>query len=110
MKKGIVLMSIGAGLMYLFDPEQGEARRSQLRDKFAGVLPQTKEALEAKTEAITTQASTLAEKADSIAAEKISAIGPEADGGGTDGGDSDGDAENADSETENASAPAGNPT
>jgi ATP-dependent Zn protease len=108
MKKGIVLMSIGAGLMYLFDPEQGEARRSQLRDKFAGVLPQTKEALEAKTEAITTQASTLAEKADSIAAEKISAIGPEADGGDSDGGGS--DAEKSDSETENASAPAGNPT
>jgi hypothetical protein len=30
-------MVIGAGLMYLFDPEQGAKRRAQLRDQFTGL-------------------------------------------------------------------------
>jgi hypothetical protein len=126
MKKGIVLMGVGAGLMYLFDPEQGEARRAQLAEKFTGLLPQTKEAIDAKAEAITTQASTLAEKADAMASEKISAIGPEATGGesggdsGGEGGGSEGESgsesggesggSEGGSESENDSAPSGNPT
>ncbi len=31
----LLMLGIGAGLMYLLDPEKGEGRRAQLRDKVA---------------------------------------------------------------------------
>ena len=74
MKKTLISIGIGAGLMYLFDPELGEVRRSLLADKFQGILPQTQEALASKVEAVSVKASELTEIADSAAAEKIDSI------------------------------------
>jgi hypothetical protein len=36
MKKTLFCMGVGAGLMYLLDPELGEVRRSLLRDRLSG--------------------------------------------------------------------------
>jgi len=78
MKRTLISMGIGAALMYLFDPEMGEVRRSMLADKFQGAMPQTQEALASKVEAVSAKASEFTEKADSAAAEKIDALGHEA--------------------------------
>jgi len=78
MKRSLICMGIGAGLMYLFDPEMGEVRRSMLADKFQGAMPQTNEAIVTKAEAVAAKASELGEKADSAAAEKIESLGHEA--------------------------------
>ena len=78
MKKSLICMGIGAGLMYLFDPEMGEVRRSLLRDKFQGAMPQTQEALSSKAEAVVAKATELTEIADSAAAEKIDSLGADA--------------------------------
>ena len=75
MKKTIVCMGIGAGLMYLFDPELGEVRRSLLKDKFTGAMPQTKDAISAKADAVAAKASDLTEKADHTVAETIQHLG-----------------------------------
>ena len=80
MKKTLISIGIGAGLMYLFDPELGEVRRSLLADKFQGILPQTQEALASKVEAVSVKASELTEIADSAAAEKIDSIASDAIG------------------------------
>ena len=89
MKKTLISIGIGAGLMYLFDPEVGEVRRSLLKDKMQGVMPQTKEALEHKAEVVAAKATEVAAKADSVAAEKIESLGGDAihtsdDAGGKD--------------------------
>ena len=78
MKRTLISMGIGAGLMYLFDPELGEVRRSMLADKFQGALPQTQEALASKVEAVSAKASELTEIADNAAAEKIDLLGNKA--------------------------------
>ena len=44
MKKTLFLVGIGASLMYFLDPELGEIRRGMLREKFEGVMPETKDA------------------------------------------------------------------
>ena len=38
MKKALFLMGLGAGAMYLFDPELGTRRREQLRDTMLGLI------------------------------------------------------------------------
>jgi hypothetical protein len=76
MKKTLVLMGLGAGFMYLLDPEQGERRRAQLREQLAGVLPKTSGAIQSKADNLTT-------KVDSLAAETISTVGPGSDSDGS---------------------------
>ena len=74
MKRSLVCMGIGAGLMYLLDPELGEVRRSMLRDRFQELLPQTNDALMSKAEEVAERASKLTEKADSMAAETVESL------------------------------------
>jgi hypothetical protein len=71
MKKAIVCMGIGAGLMYFCDPELGWVRRGLLMDRLKGTLPQTSEAVFAK-------AGEIAEKADNVTAETIESLGSQA--------------------------------
>ena len=78
MKRTLISIGIGAGLMYLFDPELGEVRRSMLADKFQGALPQTQEALASKVEAVSAKATELTEIADNATAEKIDSLGSDA--------------------------------
>ena len=78
MKRSLICMGIGAGLMYLFDPELGEVRRSMLQDKFQGTMPQTNEAIASKAEAVVAKANDLAAAADSAAAETIESLGSDA--------------------------------
>ena len=75
MKKGLFLMGIGAGLMYLLDPEKGGTRRAQLRDCFESFMPQTKDALSSKVEEVAAKAHEITEKVDSVAAEKVENLG-----------------------------------
>ena len=71
MKRTLFTIGLGASLMYFFDPKEGAARREQLRDKFESLLPQTKEALHEKADAISAKAHALTEKADGAAADAI---------------------------------------
>lgn len=83
MKKTLFSLGIGAGLMYLFDPELGEIRRSLLRDKlseWSGRMPKTSEAIHEKAEALTATAEDLATRVDETVAEAIDNVGPQADG------------------------------
>ncbi len=75
MKKSIVLMGIGASLMYFLDPEMGEVRRGMLRDKFEGLMPETKDALASKADEVAAKVSEITEKADHKAAETIHTLG-----------------------------------
>jgi hypothetical protein len=71
MKRSLALMGIGAGLMYLFDPEMGEVRRGMLKDRLQEMLPQTGEVLHEKVDAVASKAADLTQHADAIAADKI---------------------------------------
>lgn len=42
----ITAAALGAGLMYMFDPEQGPARRNQIREKCASLASQSKTELD----------------------------------------------------------------
>ncbi len=75
MKKTLCLMGIGATLMYFLDPELGEIRRGLLRDKFEGLMPETKDALASKADEVAAKASELTEKVDHKAAETIQTLG-----------------------------------
>ncbi len=72
MKKTLLTLGIGAGLMYLFDPELGEVRRSMLQDKLSGRMPNTVDAVHAKAEEVHAKVSEVATKADAAAADAIS--------------------------------------
>lgn len=72
MKKTLLCAGIGAGLMYLLDPELGEIRRSMLKDKLSGRLPKTTDAVVAKADALVAKVDEVAAKADETAAEAIS--------------------------------------
>lgn len=72
MKKTLISIAIGAGLMYLFDPELGEIRRSMLQDKLSGRMPNTVDAVHAKAEEVHAKVSEVAHKADEAAADAIS--------------------------------------
>lgn len=71
MKRSLIYMGIGAGLMYLFDPDMGEVRRGMLCDRFQELMPQTNEALASKMGEMAEQADDLTETIDSLAAEKV---------------------------------------
>jgi hypothetical protein len=77
MKRSLILMGIGAGLMYLFDPELGAVRRDLLKDRLQELLPETGEALHEKVDAVAAKASEITHKADAVAAEKIHSVGEE---------------------------------
>lgn len=72
MKKTLICAGIGAGLMYLLDPELGEIRRSMLKDKLSGRLPKTTDAVVAKADALVARVDEVASKADETAADAIS--------------------------------------
>lgn len=84
MKKTLFCIGLGAGAMYLFDPEQGEDRRSMLRDKLSGRMPKTTDAISAKAEAISAKAHDISAQADAKAAEVITTVGPPVEGGDSD--------------------------
>ena len=79
MKKTLITVGIGAGLMYLLDPELGEIRRSMLKDKLRGRLPKTADALHDKKGAVATKAHELVTQADDKAAEAIEHAIPQLD-------------------------------
>ncbi len=74
MKRNLALIGIGAGLMYLFDPELGAVRRDLLKDRLQELLPETGDALHEKVDAVAAKASEFTHKADAVAAEKINSI------------------------------------
>ena len=76
MKRTLATIGLGAGLMYLLDPEHGEERRAQLREKFQGLLPKTSGAVSEKVEAIGMKAIDLTSRADDKAAEAIATTVP----------------------------------
>lgn len=47
---------LGAGLMYVLDPDRGKRRRAMFRDKATDVLEQAGDAIEKKSNAIHQQA------------------------------------------------------
>lgn len=71
MKRSLICMGIGAGLMYLFDPDMGEVRRGLLCDRFREMMPQTNEALASKADEVADFAGEIVEKADTMTAEKV---------------------------------------
>ena len=75
MKKTLISVGIGAGLMYFLDPELGEVRRSMLADKLRGNLPKTSDAIHEKAEELSNKAHDLTVKADEAAAEVIASAG-----------------------------------
>ena len=79
MKRAIICVGLGAGLMYLFDPQQGSDRRSSLRDLLRGKLPQTSEAVHAKADQLAAKADDLTAKVDEVAADVIAHAGAKAD-------------------------------
>ena len=81
MKKTLLTIGIGAGLMYLFDPKHGSERRAQLLDKIQGTLPKTAEAVTSKVSALGSKATDLTAHADDIAADAVSTIPPQLDAG-----------------------------
>ena len=74
MKKTLLSIGIGAGIMYLLDPELGPVRRSMLADKLRGVAPRTSDAVAHKAEALSAKAHDLSEQADARAAEAIESL------------------------------------
>ena len=74
MKRSLALMGIGAGLMYLLDPELGPVRRSMLRDRFQELLPQTNDALAHKASEVAERAGEITERADTLAADTIQSL------------------------------------
>jgi len=63
-------LGVGAALMYLFDPERGNRRRSLIRDKAVKLNRQTTEAVQGRTK-------DLSNRARGMAHELKSAIMPE---------------------------------
>lgn len=87
MKKTLFTIGLGAGLMYLFDPQHGNERRTQLIDKLQGVLPKTAEAVSSKVSALGTKATDLTTRADDMAAEAVTTLPPQLDAGDADAND-----------------------
>ena len=77
MKKTLLTIGIGAGLMYLFDPQHGSSRRSRLLDKIQGVLPKTTEAVNSKVNALGSKASEFTTRADDLAADAVTTMPPQ---------------------------------
>ncbi len=74
MKRALFCAGLGAGLMYLFDPQHGSDRRSSLRDLLRGKLPQTSEAVHAKADQLAAKADDLTHKVDEVAADVVANV------------------------------------
>lgn len=74
MKRSLICMGIGAGLMYLFDPDMGEVRRGMLQERFQELMPQTNDALSSKVGEVAEHADDLTERVDSMAAEAVHSL------------------------------------
>ena len=72
----LATLGVGAGLAYLFDPDQGPRRRAQLRDKVAGATNSMNETMEGKLRH-------LSNRARGLAAEARGAMGRERRSSGT---------------------------
>jgi uncharacterized membrane protein len=69
MNKGLKLITsvgVGAGLMYLFDPDRGNRRRAILRDKTAHALNSAKEAFDKATRDLVNRARGIAAETESL--------------------------------------------
>jgi hypothetical protein len=102
MKKTLISMVMGAGVMYLFDPMHGQERRTQVRGKLADLLPKTRQAVHDKAGAVEVAAQDLTIKVDEKAAEVISSVGPQADGasgGGSEGGEPQAEGQSSEGDT-----------
>lgn len=71
MKKLLFTLGLGAGAMYLLDPELGEVRRSLLMDKLQGKLPKTADALAHKAEIVHAKVEDVAAKVDETVADAM---------------------------------------
>src|SRR5687768_6078103 len=86
MKRALICAGLGAGVMYLLDPEHGSERRAQLRDKVQSLLPRTSGAITDKAQSIGMHAIDLTARADEKAAEVITTASiPGTTGQGSDG-------------------------
>lgn len=94
MKKSLICMGIGAGLMYLLDPELGPVRRSLLKDRFQELLPQTNDALMSKAGEVVERAGEITERADSMAAEAVQSVSTDLPAGLSNGHSSNGSSGN----------------
>ena len=79
MKKALICAGLGAGVMYLLDPEHGGARRSQLKGKVQGLLPRTSDAITDKAHNVGMHAIDLTARVDEKAAEVITTAGAHGD-------------------------------
>jgi hypothetical protein len=59
-------VGIGAGLMYLFDPQGGNRRRALIRDKASSLSHKTKKAIEVKAEDLGNRAKGLIHETTSV--------------------------------------------
>lgn len=74
MKKTLLSIGLGAGIMYLWDPEHGEERRANLLATLRGVAPKTTGAVQSKAEALTASVQDVTARADEKAADAIDSI------------------------------------
>ena len=93
MKRALICAGLGAGVMYLLDPEHGGERRAQLKDKVQSLLPRTSGAITDKAQSIGMQAIDLTARADEKAAEVITTAS--IPGTETHGADASGDEDSA---------------
>ena len=63
MKKLLGLLGLGAGLTYLFDPQQGRARRAQLQSRIGGMFRSRARRASELGSSVTAQAQGMAQKA-----------------------------------------------
>ena len=79
---GIILMALGAalgaGVMYLLDPEQGRRRRGLLRDQMLSKTHQAEEELEAKARQVRNKAQGVVSEAKSAIEDQKERITEEA--------------------------------
>ncbi len=56
LSQSLIFLGLGAGLMYLFDPEQGEGRRTRLRNLAVGARHDAEHFVDARTEEVRNRA------------------------------------------------------
>ena len=75
LSQSLIFLGLGAGLMYLLDPDLGERRRARLRDKAGGIRHDAEHFVDARSEELRNRA------ADTVTdvANRISALADEAE-------------------------------
>src|SRR5687767_7220151 len=72
LKSTLMLVGAGAGLMYLFDPQQGNRRRALLRDKMTALQNDAERLLDSRSNDLRNRARGLAAQAEArLAAEPV---------------------------------------